>query len=73
MEPAQFIQLLSQGGQMNAIFGEVARNKALAVALNKVTVVDEDGNEVDLSEFTRVDTGEDEAAEEVADSPESDA
>ncbi|RRD61048.1 trigger factor [Leucobacter sp. OH1287] len=73
MEPAQFIQLLSQGGQMNAIFGEVARNKALAVALNKVTVVDEDGNEVDLSEFTRVDTGEDEAAEEAADAPESDA
>ncbi|WP_166984705.1 trigger factor [Canibacter zhoujuaniae] len=64
MEPGQFIQLLSQGGQMNAIVGEVTRNKAMAIALAKVNVVDASGNEVDLSEFTRIDTGEEEEAAE---------
>lgn len=62
MDPAQFLQAISQGGQMNVIFGEVTRNKALAVALSKAKVVDKSGNEVDLSEFTAVD---DEAEAEV--------
>ncbi|RRD36222.1 trigger factor [Leucobacter sp. OH2974_COT-288] len=66
IEPGQFIQMLSQGGQMGAIVGEVTRNKALAIALAKVTVKDKSGNTVDLSEFTRVDTGEEAAAAETA-------
>lgn len=57
MEPAQFIQAMSQSGQLQVIMSEVTRNKALAVALSKVTVVDKSGNPVDLSEYTRVDDG----------------
>ena len=60
MEPAQFIQALEQGGQIPVIIAEVTRNKALAVALSKATVVDKKGKVVDLSEFTQVDTGDDE-------------
>ena len=58
MEPSQFLQAISQGGQMAAILGEVTRNKALAVALSKAKVVDKNGKAVDLSEFTAVDDEE---------------
>ncbi len=53
--------------------GEVARNKALAVALGKVTVVDTHGKTVDLTGFVATDdeeAAEDEVvdeAEEIAD------
>lgn len=57
MEPQQFIQAISQSGQLQVVLGEVTRNKALAVALSKVNVVDKSGNTVDLSEYTRVDDG----------------
>ena len=60
MEPQQFIQSLSQSGQLQQVLGEVTRNKALAVALSKVKVVDQSGNPVDLSEYTAVDAGADE-------------
>ncbi len=63
MEPGQFIQALSQGGQMGIIVAEVTRNKALAIALAKAEVVDQDGKAVDLTEFTAVDNGEDSADE----------
>ncbi len=67
MDPSQFLQALGQGGQMGVIVGEVTRNKALAIALSKAKVVDQDGNVVDLSEFTAVD---DEAVAEVIDEAE---
>lgn len=51
MEPQQFIQTLDQGGQIPAMVGEVARSKALAVALRQIEVKDGAGNVVDLSEF----------------------
>lgn len=66
IEPTQFMQMLSQGGQLGAIVGEVSRNKALAIALAQVKVTDKSGNAVDLSEFTKVDT--EEPAENSADS-----
>jgi trigger factor len=49
--------------------GEVARNKALAIALGKAKVTDAEGNAVDLSEFTAVPDAEETAAadESVAD------
>ncbi|MEB4616019.1 trigger factor, partial [Leucobacter sp. M11] len=59
MEPAQFVQALEQNGQIPQIIAEVTRNKALAIALAKANVVDADGNAVDLTEFTAVDTSED--------------
>lgn len=66
MEPQQLIQALSQNGQLQQVLGEVTRNKALAVALSKVKVVDASGNPVDLSEYTAVDTGKGEASEEAS-------
>ena len=54
MEPNEFVQILSQNGQIPAMVGEVARNKALAIALGKAKVADAAGNAVDLAEFTAV-------------------
>lgn len=65
MAPQEFMQAIQQGGQLPALVGEVARNKALAVALGKVTVVDTNGKAVDLAGFVAVDD-EPEAEEEVA-------
>ncbi|HEV6954762.1 MAG TPA: trigger factor [Promicromonospora sp.] len=59
MEPGEFIKTLEQGGQIPAMVGEVARSKALAVALRQIEVKDSEGNVVDLSEFI----GSDEADE----------
>ncbi|WP_125775019.1 trigger factor [Antribacter gilvus] len=62
MEPGEFISTLDKNGQIPAMVGEVARSKALAVALRKVDVKDADGNVVDLSEFIGSDE-DDQAAE----------
>ena len=64
MAPQEFVQALQQQNQLPAVVAEVARNKALAVALGKVTVVDTAGNTVDLTGFIAVEDGE--AAEEEA-------
>lgn len=61
MDPNQFAQALDQQGQVPAIMGEVARRKALASVLDEITVVDTDGNTVDLSELD--DEDEDEAVD----------
>ncbi len=52
MEPQEFVQVISSNGQIPGMVGEVARNKALIIALSQTTVVDSNGNPVDLSEFT---------------------
>jgi trigger factor len=52
MEPSEFIKVLDENGQIPGMVGEVARGKALATVLGKATVVDTDGNAVDLSAFT---------------------
>ncbi|WHE34681.1 trigger factor [Microbacterium sp. BDGP8] len=64
MAPQDFVNALQQNGQLPVMVGEVARNKALAIALGKVTVVDTDGNSVDLTGFITVE-GEESAADEV--------
>jgi trigger factor len=51
MDPNTFIQTVDQQGQIPAMVAEVARSKALAVALRKVAVMDGSGTAVDLSEF----------------------
>lgn len=76
MAPQDFVNALQQGNQLPALVGEVARNKALAIALGKVTVVDTDGKPVDLTGFVAVEgeepteaedeTAEDETAAEAA-------
>lgn len=76
MAPQEFVDALQQGGQLPAMVGEVARNKALAIALGKVSVVDTNGKAVDLNGFVVEDEAEAEAeaeaevvaeAEEIAD------
>ncbi len=72
MSPQEFVDALQQGNQLPAMVGEVARNKALAIALGKVTVVDTNGKSVDLTGFAAVDEDEAEAevveeAQEIAD------
>ena len=48
MTPDQFIKEVSQAGQVTTMVAEVARAKALAQVLGRVTVVDKSGNKVDL-------------------------
>ena len=64
VDPNTFIQSLDQNGQIPAMVAEVARSKALAIALRRVSVVDAAGTAVDLSEF--IGTDEDDAAEAAA-------
>ena len=66
MAPQEFVDALQQGNQLPAMIGEVSRNKALAVALGKVTVVDSNGKPVDLTGFVALDD-EELAEEEVVD------
>ncbi len=61
MDPSTFVQTVDQQGQLPAMVGEVARSKAMAIALRQVSVVDGAGATVDLSEF--IGTDEEDAAE----------
>ncbi|MDR6613090.1 trigger factor [Leifsonia sp. 1010] len=54
MDPNEFVKILSENGQIPSMVGEVARNKALAIVLGKVKVVDTNGKPVDLAEFTAI-------------------
>jgi trigger factor len=65
MDPNTFIKTVDEQGQVPAMVSEVARSKALALALRQVTVTDQTGAPVDLSEFIGSDA-EDEALEEAA-------
>ncbi len=70
MAPQEFVEALQSSNQLPALVGEVARNKALAIALGKVNVVDSNGKSVDLSSLVSVDDdaeGADDAEAEVAD------
>ncbi len=61
MDPNTFIQTIDQQGQIPSMVAEVARSKALAVALRRVAVVDAAGAPVDLSEY--IGSDEDDAAQ----------
>ena len=52
MDVNEFIKIVSENGQISSMVGEVARSKALSIALTKVKVTDSKGKVVDLSEFT---------------------
>ena len=54
MDPNEFVQLLGENGQLPQMFGEVARNKTIAVLLGRAVVKDSNGQPVDLSEFAAV-------------------
>ena len=76
MSPQDFIQALQQGNQLQAVMGDVARNKAIAVVLGKAEVVDTNGDAVNLEGFAAVegkddeDASDEDASEESADTAE---
>lgn len=51
MDPNTFIQTVDQQGQIPAMVAEVARSKALAVALRRVEILDDEGELVDLTAY----------------------
>ena len=63
MAPQEFADALQANNQLPVLIADVARNKALAIALSKVKVVDTNGVEVDLSGFIAEPAAEAEAAE----------
>jgi trigger factor len=69
MSPDAFAKAVDEAGQVQAMVAEVARRKALAVALEQATVTDESGNTVDLEALRPQD---DELAD-LADSDDSDS
>jgi len=52
MEPSEFFTRLRESGQLVTMAAEARKNKALALALGKVTVEDTSGTIIDLSDFT---------------------
>ncbi|MGY5763938.1 trigger factor [Brachybacterium sp. DNPG3] len=70
IEPNQLLQMLAQSGQLEQIFGEVQRSKALDVALADVTVKNAAGEVLDLGLDEDV-SAEDETAEDEASDDES--
>ena len=61
MDPNQFAQSLDQEGQIPAMVAEVARRKALATVLEKVSVKDTAGNVIDLNEAVPGTEGDEDA------------
>ncbi|QTE31347.1 trigger factor [Pengzhenrongella sicca] len=51
MDPNTFIKTIDEQGQVPAMVAEVARSKAIAVALRRVSIADASGSAVDLSEY----------------------
>lgn len=51
MDPNQFVQQLQQSGQIANLFADVRRGKALASAICRVNVKDDEGNEIDPKAF----------------------
>lgn len=64
IDPNQLLQMLAQSGQLEQIFGEVQRSKALDVVLADITVKNTDGDVVDLGLSPGDDSEDGEAAEE---------
>ena len=51
MDPNQFVAQLQQSGQIANLFADVRRGKALAAAISRTSVKDENGAEIDPNEF----------------------
>ena len=59
MAPQEFINILTENGQIPSFVGEVARRKALTIVLAAATVIDSKGKKVDLEEFLKADVATD--------------
>ena len=62
MDTNAFIKTIDEQGQIATMVAEVARSKAIAVALRRVSIIDSAGNAVDLAEYIGSDS-DDAAAE----------
>ena len=51
MDPNQFIQQIQSNGQIGNLFADVRRGKALAAAICRVNVKDDEGNDVDVEQY----------------------
>ncbi|MGO1575020.1 trigger factor [Agrococcus casei] len=51
MPPQDLVETLQQNGQMNVVMADLLRGKTLSYVLSKSTVVDTEGNEIDMSDF----------------------
>ena len=51
MDPNQFIMQLQQSGQVANLFADVRRGKALAAAISRTTVKDDEGNTIDPDDY----------------------
>ena len=51
MDPNQFIQQLQSSNQLGNLFSDVRRGKALAMAICRAEVTDEEGNKVDVDQY----------------------
>ncbi|GAB2512013.1 Trigger factor [Corynebacterium atrinae] len=51
MDPSQFVGQLQQSGQIANLFADVRRGKALAAAICRVSVKDDQGNDVDVTQY----------------------
>lgn len=60
MEPQEFMARAQSTGEMISLFADVRRGKALAAAILRASVTDEDGNDVDTAEYFRDDAASDE-------------
>ncbi|PWH06678.1 trigger factor [Brachybacterium endophyticum] len=69
MDPNQLISMLAQSGQLEQVFAEAQRSKALDVALAEVTVKNAAGDVLDLGLETSADASTDEAAADSEDAP----
>ena len=65
MDPAEFARAIDEGNQVSGMAAEVARRKALATVLERVTVTDAEGNAVDLNATIATDEEGDDEVEEV--------
>ncbi|SDR77947.1 trigger factor [Corynebacterium timonense] len=51
MDPNQFVAQLQQSGQIANLFADVRRGKALAAAISRTSVTDDNGTEIDPNEY----------------------
>ena len=51
MDPNQFIMQLQQSGQVANLFADVRRGKALAAAISRTSVKDDEGKDIDPNEY----------------------
>jgi trigger factor len=65
--PQEYAEQLQRSGQLRAIVADVRRGKALLFVVERASVTDSDGNQVDLAALRRVQDADAEAVDETSD------